>query len=170
MKKRRNEGVDPKLWEAARAVSTRLNEQEIHHALIGGLAVSHYGFERATRDVDFLVAPEAMEILTGRPTTLGFTEKEGNVKIDYMVTDAWEDFLEDAIEQAEESESGVPVIPIGALVYLKLRANRRKDQLDIIELIREGIPVGKVRGYLAKIDDPDLIPSFDLHVREADEP
>jgi hypothetical protein len=170
VRKRRSEGVDPKLWEAARTISARLDKEDVAHALIGGLAVSHYGFERATRDVDFLVTPDAMEILTGRPTTIGFTEREGTVKIDYMITDAWEEFLEDAIEDSKDSERGVPVIPIETLIYLKLRANRRKDQLDIIELIREGIPVGKVRSYLGRLDDPDFLAAFDLHVREADEP
>jgi len=172
MKKRRNEGVDPKLWEAARIVSTRLELEHIPHALIGGLAVSHYGYPRATRDVDLLIAPEGMRILTGRPTTIGFTELEGDVEIDYMITDDWEPFLESAIEAAKIGDEQVPVIPLGALVYLKLASPRRKDHLDVVELIRGGIRVGEVKKYLERetTGDPDIVAEFDLCVREADEP
>ena len=172
--RRRGEGVDPKLWAAARSVSRRLTLEHIPHALIGGLAVSHYGYPRATRDVDLLVSPEAMATLTGRPTTIGFTDLEGDVEIDYMITDEWEPFLESAIEAAKIGSEQVPVIPLGALVYLKLASPRRKDRQDVIELIRGGIRVAEVKKYLEReiVEDPDsdILAEFELCVREADEP
>ena len=55
--------VAPNVLLDALEVSRRLTELGVPHALIGGLAVGVYGHPRATKDVDFLVGPEAFSCL-----------------------------------------------------------------------------------------------------------
>ena len=47
-----------------RAVDTsaRLTDLGVPHMLIGGVAVGLHGYPRATKDVDFLVGPEAFKL------------------------------------------------------------------------------------------------------------
>jgi hypothetical protein len=56
--------------------------------------------------------------------------------------------------------AGLPVVPIEALIYMKLTARRRKDQLDIVELIKAGADVDKIRRYLSQ-HASDLLPLFE---------
>ena len=73
--------------------------------------------------------------------------------------------LVEALEKAVVSE-GVPVIPIEALVYLKLVSPRRKDRLDLHQLVQRGIDVELVRAYLDR-HRPALRARFDGIVAEA---
>lgn len=53
------------LYEVAASYSAQLTAQGIDHALIGGLVVGLYGRERATKDIDFLIASEDVDKITG---------------------------------------------------------------------------------------------------------
>jgi hypothetical protein len=57
------------------------------------------------------------------------------------------------------------VVPIEALVYMKLKARRRRDMVDVVELVKAGTDAKRVRGYLAR-HDQDLLPAFDELVNE----
>lgn len=61
---------------------------------------------------------------------------------------------------------GLAVVPIEALIYMKLVARRRKDMVDVIELAKAGMDVAKVRDYL-KQHATDLVPLFEELVNEA---
>jgi hypothetical protein len=53
------------------------------------------------------------------------------------------------------------------LVYMKLKSPRRKDQVDVIELIKGGIDTKLCREYLAA-HAPAFVTAFDECVAQAD--
>ena len=71
-----------------------------------------------------------------------------------------------AVRQAPVS-SGIPILPIEALIYMKLKSPRRKDAADIVELAKAGIDSEKVMNYLTR-HAPNLADTFRTLVREAE--
>lgn len=70
--------------------------------------------------------------------------------------------LEDALAEPNAG-SEIPVVPCEVLIYMKLAANRRRDQLDVVELLRAGIDNRAARSYLEQ-HAADLLRRFDeLH-------
>src|SRR5262249_3654916 len=150
----------PQLREAALQTAAVLEKLKIRYALAGGLAVGAHGYLRATIDVDFLVGEEAFEhhgvVVTFKA---GVPIQVAGVSIDYLSPISLGSHLEDVLNHPLQS-AGLPVVPIEALLYMKLVANRRKDQLDIVELIKAGADVSKIRNYLAQYAS-DLLPRFE---------
>jgi len=58
------------------------------------------------------------------------------------------------------------VVPIEVLIYMKLAAKRRRDLVDVIELLRVGADENRVRIYLQQYAS-DLIIPFEELVNEA---
>jgi hypothetical protein len=58
------------------------------------------------------------------------------------------------------------VVPIEALIYMKLVAKGRKDMVDVIELVKAGADLTLVRNYLRQYAG-DLVPLFEQLVNEA---
>lgn len=160
--------VNPRILRVARAFSKELSRRGIPHALIGGLAVGEYGYERATADVDFLVSGEAQSDVAGDPLggeVQGKTVRYRGVDVDLLFPGAEQDFLEADIRR---SKGKMPIIPQEVLIYLKLIAPRAKDNADIVELIKRGkINLARVRAYLRQ-HRPDLMEDFDSFVALAD--
>lgn len=77
-----------------------------------------------------------------------------------------EKHLEKAVKEPILS-GDVPVAPIEAIVYLKLKSPRRKDAADVVELVKAGARVPEIRRYLSKVA-PDLVAPFDALVRDAE--
>jgi hypothetical protein len=157
--------VAPKVRDAAIQTAQQLNHLGIRCALAGGLAVVAHGYVRATTDVDFLVGEEAFErhgtlvaFKTGVPI-----EVEG-VRIDYLSPTSLGPQLEEVLDNPPMS-AGLPIVPVEVLVYMKLTARRRRDLLDVVELIRVGADVDRIRGYLTQYDS-ELVPRFDELVNE----
>lgn len=143
--------VAPEILTAIAVASQKLREAGIPHALAGGLAVGAHGYPRTTDDVDFLVGDEAFLQHAGGLVTLKVPLiAVGNVRID-MVSFAPADEKEQlraAVEHAPESEH-IPIVPLTALVYMKLKANRQKDVADLVELLKRGrMDVPTIDGYL----------------------
>ena len=160
------EFVSPKVREAAVKTAGQLSQLNIRHALAGGLAVGAHGYIRATTDVHFLVGEEAFEhhgaVVTfkaGVPI-----EVEGS-RIDYLSPVSLGLQLEAVLDNPTTSE-GLAVVPVEVLIYMKLVANRRQDQLDIVELVKAGANVKQVESYLEQYA-PDLRPLFAELVEEA---
>jgi hypothetical protein len=156
--------VDVRILDAARAASESMDRAGIRHALIGGLAVGAYGYVRATKDVDFLVDEDAFVhhgggIVTHKPGVPIFVN---GVTVDVLSDSVVESELDDPVETR-----GVPIIGPEALVYLKLRAHRRRDKEDVIELLRTGLDEGDVRSFL-EVAAPELIARFDALADQAD--
>jgi len=158
--------VAPKVRDAAISTAAQLNRLGIRYALSGGLAVGAHGYIRATTDVDFLVGEEAFD----RQGTLvafkaGVPIEVDGIRIDYLSPASLGPQLEEVLDHPPMSE-GLAVVPIEALVYMKLVAKRRRDLVDIIELVKAGADLTHVRDYLREYAD-DLLPLFEELVNEA---
>ena len=160
------EFVAPKVRDAAIQGAAQLESLGIRHALAGGLAVGAHGYIRATADVDFLVGEEAFEhhgaLVTFRP---GVPIEVDGVRIDYLSPFSLGAQLEEVLDNPPVSQ-GLAVVPAEALIYMKLKARRRQDVLDVVELINAGINVTKVRDYLQQYAK-DLVSLFDELADEA---
>lgn len=158
--------VAPRVREAAVKAAGQLNLLGIRHALAGGLAVGAHGYIRATSDVDFLVGEEAFEhqglvvaFKAGVPI-----EVDG-VRIDYLSPISLGPQLEQVLDNPPINE-GLAIVPIEVLIYMKLVAKRRRDLVDVIELVKVGADLARVRDYLKQYAG-DLVPSFESLVTEA---
>ncbi len=158
--------VAPNVRDAAVKAAAQLRQLGIRHALAGGLAVGSHGYIRATTDVDFLVGEEAFEhhgpLVTFKP---GVPIEVDGIRIDYLSPITLGKQMEETLNHPPTSE-GIAIIPIEDLIYMKLVAKRRRDQVDVIELVKAGINVNHVRRYLEQYA-ADLLPLFDELVDEA---
>ncbi|HEY9232384.1 MAG TPA: hypothetical protein VIS78_09560, partial [Blastocatellia bacterium] len=130
--------VAPQVREAAIKTAEQLHLLGIRYALAGGLAVGAHGYIRATIDVDFLVGEEAFE---HRGSLVAFKagvpiEVDG-VRIDYLSPAALGPQLQEVLDHPPMNE-GLAIVPIETLIYMKLVAKRRKDLVDVIELVKVG--------------------------------
>lgn len=152
--------VAPKVGDAAIKTAAQLQQLGIRHALAGGLAVGAHGYIRATiEDVNFLVGEEAFEhhggLVTFKP---GVPIEVDGIRIDYLSPLALGAQLEETLTTPLVSK-GIPIVPVEVLIYLKLVAKRRKDMVDVVELLRTGAAAKKVRHYLQQYA-ADLLPLF----------
>jgi hypothetical protein len=78
------------------------------------------------------------------------------------------DFLvgEEAFEHHVQLVTFKSGVPIEVLIYMKLAAGRRKDMVDVIELIKAGADVKAMQNYLTQYAG-DLLPLFAELVNEA---
>jgi len=159
--------VAPEVRDATVAVAEQLDHLGVRYALAGGLAVGVHGYVRATTDVDFLVGEEAFEhhgtlvtFKTGVPIQVG------GVRVDYLSPHALGQHLEDVLD-APSRVDGIPVVPIEALIFMKLVARRRRDQLDVVELLRSGVDARSIRAYL-EAHAADTLDLFDALLVEAE--
>jgi hypothetical protein len=159
--------VAPSVLDALRVASRQLTKVGIRHALVGGLAVGAHGYPRATRVVDFLVGDEAFAHHGGGLVTIapGVPVQVGDVAVDPISIAPDEQHLDAAVAKPTVSD-GIPIAPIEALLYLKLKSPRRKDSADIVELVKAGVATAPVRRHLEKVA-PDLIDKLDALVAEA---
>ena len=158
--------ISPQVRDAAIKSADQLNSLGVRHALAGGLAVGAHGYVRATVDVDFLVGEEAFE---HRGSVVAFKagvpiEVDG-VRIDYLSPVSLGAQLEEVLDHPPMNE-GLAIVPIEVLIYMKLAAKRRRDLVDVIELVKVGADVNRVRDYLRQYAG-DLVPSFEEMVNEA---
>ena len=144
--------VAPEILAAVEIASRTLREAGIPHALAGDLAVGAHGYPRTTDDVDFLVGDEAFIQHAGGVVTLKVPMISiGRIRID-MVSIApsqeEKDHLRPAVECPPESEH-IPIVPLSALVYMKLKASRQKDLADLVEFLKRGkIDIPSIDEYL----------------------
>ena len=150
--------VAGRVLDDARRVSAKLVELGIPHALVGGLAVGLHGYPRATKDVHFLVGPEAFR--TTDPI-LVFREELAGV-VQWGIIDLIAALPEDPILASEVTEGGdgfIPVVSIEVLMLMKLRAGRTQDLADIEALVRVGADIAGVLDFL-RGHEPQHIPLF----------
>jgi hypothetical protein len=159
----------PRILQALRVAAAWLEEVRVPFALAGGLAVGAHGHPRATRGVDFLVGDEAFEAHEGGLVTIArpVPVQVGDVPVDAISIRPEEGHLRDALARAKPSD-GIPVLPLPALVYLKLRSRRRQDAADVVALLRVAADPGEVRSYVAA-NAPELLADLDALAAEAAE-
>jgi hypothetical protein len=143
--------VSERVLAAMRAASGRLKAAGVTHALAGALAVGAHGYPRAGKDVNFVVGPEAFTIHGGGVVTINpeVPIRVGDVVVDPLSVGPDEPWLLEAVRKAPLSQ-GIPVLPLEALVSMKLKSPREKDRVDVIELVKAGIATGPVREWLGK--------------------
>lgn len=158
--------VAPRVREAAVKTAAQLNDLGIRYALAGGLAVGAHGYIRATVDVDFLVGEEAFEHQGSLVAfKAGVPIEVDGIRIDYVSPVSLGSQLEEVLDHPPMNE-GLAIVPIEVLIYMKLAAKRRKDLVDVIELVKAGADVKRVQDYLRQYAS-DQIPSFEELVNEA---
>jgi hypothetical protein len=158
--------VAPRVREATVKTADQLNHLGIRYALAGGLAVGAHGYIRATTYVDFLVGEEAFEhqgLLMAFKA--GVPIEVDGVRIDYLSSASLGQQLEEVLDHPPMNE-GLPIVPIEVLIYMKLVAKRRKDLVDVIELIKVGADVKRVQTYLQQYAS-DLLPLLEELANEA---
>jgi hypothetical protein len=158
--------VAPRVHEATIKTANQLNHLGIRYALAGGLAVGAHGYIRATTVVDFLVGEAAFEhqgLLVAFKA--GVPIEVDGIRIDYLSPASLGQQLEEVLDHPPMNE-GLPIVPIEVLIYMKLVAKRRKDLVDIVELLKVGADVKRVQNYLHQYAT-DLLPVFDELVNEA---
>ena len=156
--------VAPKVLEAMKLASEALALANVRHVVVGGLAVGANGYPRATKDVDFLVGGEAFHrhasgLVTMRPE---IPFQVNGVAVDLLSPEAGEDFLEATLAAPPGT-----MMEAAPLIYLKLKSPRRRDQVDVIEMIKAGIDAKQCREYLMA-HAAALVGAFDESVRQAE--
>jgi len=150
--------VSVRILDAARAAHRFLTERGIRHVLVGGLAIGAHGHPRATKDVDFLVDDNAFQHHGGGIVTLLAPVQVGGVAVDYLAVATDEPFLKDLF--AAPNAGTLPVIPVEALLYMKLKAGRTQDVADVVALMKSGIDVAGCRRWLQS-NAPRFVTRFD---------
>jgi hypothetical protein len=155
--------VAPQVLHAALATAKQLESLGIRYALAGGLAVAAHGYLRATDDVDFLVGDEAFE-KHGNLVSFkaGVPIQIDGIRIDYLSPAA----LGKHVETSFKSTGELHVVPIEVLIYMKLVAKRRQDQLDIVELLKRTTQLKVIHDYMDQYAK-ELLPLFDELALEA---
>lgn len=151
--------------EAAIAASEALRAAGIRHVLVGGLAVGAHGYHRTTRDVDFLLGDEGFVhhrfLVTHRP--------EVPLRHRDVAIDSLEDPELSALFAQVPAAGEIPVIPVEALVLMKLVAWRPKDRHDVAELYQVGaFTRSDVVAFLTTMGREDLIPHLDHILAEVE--
>lgn len=165
------------LMAAFHALVDTFRENQVNYAIIGGLAVIHYGRARTTSDIDALFQvprtslPALLEEMQRRGFHLdvhecvrelgetGFTVAEyDGVQIDLLqpVIPAYARALSRAVT-VEMGRRPVRICSLEGLIITKLMAMREQDQVDIRELIlahASSLDVDFIRGELATFAPP----------------
>ena len=140
---------------AAVAVASRmLCEAGVPHALAGGLAVGAHGYPRTTDDVDFLVGDEAFIHHVGGLVTLKVPlvaiRKVRIAMVSIEPTAEETEQLRPAVDQTIKADRS-PIVPLSALIYMKLKASRQRDLADLVELLKRGrIDIREIDAHLAR--------------------
>ncbi|MBU6154711.1 MAG: hypothetical protein KGP28_10455 [Bdellovibrionales bacterium] len=127
----------------------QLTDLKIPHALIGGMALSEYGYGRGTQDVDWLIPGEFSNIVISSFSNHGFSifhqsedvlQLTGAAEIDFLL--ARRPISRTMIESAHySSHLKMKVVLPEDLIGLKIQAysnlpsRRSKDLSDIQELV-----------------------------------
>lgn len=128
--------------QAIEKVGTLAEENNIEWALVSGLAMSLYGSDRLTKDIDIIASrplplPKSQiagQFRQGGDRYLTPTDKK-IVAVDWIVRrDEFKKLFEQALKEAVKI-GGVPVLTPEWLVILKFVAGRFKDQEDAVFLL-----------------------------------
>lgn len=159
--------VHPNVISAMMESSRRMTAAGVRHALAGALAVGAYGYARNSNDVDFVVGDEAFVLHAGGVLTVNpqVPIRVGNVHVDPLPIGAGDAHLVEAMGRSTLSE-GIPVLPVEALIYMKLKAGRSKDKGDVVELLKAGADPVLLMDYIVR-NAPDLLPKLKALIVEA---
>ena len=139
--------LDPKDVEVAlKEIAVKAEYSGCAVALVGGVAMSLYGSDRMTRDVDFVCSSLGREDWLAKVDrrlkfggVAGVTASGCPVDLIFR-TDDYAPLYEEALHMAMPFEAlPVKVVSPEHLAALKMAAGREKDELDLKTLIRLGV-------------------------------
>jgi hypothetical protein len=161
--------VSPEVFQAMMEASEQLRSLGIAHALAGGLAVSAWSRPRWTKDVDFVVDVTAFDVSPSGIVSFkqGIPLQVRGIAVDQILPKEKEEHLFDALRNPVISD-GIPILPVEALVYMKLEAGRFKDIGDVVEILRSGADRSSIEAYLEDYA-PNLLIKLGRAIKEADE-
>ncbi|MBX3251555.1 MAG: hypothetical protein KF901_30530 [Myxococcales bacterium] len=137
----------PALDDALPELRRLLAAAGVPYRLVGGVAVVHHGYVRATEDIDVLVPADALEALDAaceahgfeRATARRLRHRSTGVSVDLLVAG-------DAIPRGEDvypdpttldvSETAPDVVGLTGLARLKLMGRRHQDDADLVALLQ----------------------------------
>lgn len=115
------------------------SELNISITIIGGMAVAAHGFSRFTQDCDVLITSNNASKLANYLIKNGFSDlghnklSKGEIEINICTPDV----QTGAGKFPQPSDTpGLTVIDLPHLLAMKLKANRSKDRLDYVELVK----------------------------------
>lgn len=153
-------------------VASLAREAQVSIALVGGVALYHYGSDRLTADIDFAAARHLASLPEEAPLSFGGYQSRtpGGVPVDWIVRD--DDYAElfaEAVEYARDMD-GVPV-PVASpeyLVAMKMVARRKKDAADLDTLLLSGtVDFAKARRIVRRLLGPYAAEDLDSAAAEA---
>lgn len=130
------------------ALRKLLDEAGAPFKLVGGLAVIHHGYVRATEDIDVLIDGGALPAVEALLDAHGFVREAGdrlrhvatNVRVDLLIGGSPMPRPGSAAYPMPQVTSGAvddpTVIALAPLCALKLHARRHQDLADIVALLK----------------------------------
>lgn len=139
-------------------VSTQLPAEGVNVLMIGGHAVNHYGFTRATQDIDFMIASADEDAVRNIMSTAGYTNiavhenvtffsrPNESLRVDFLKVDrdTMEKLMVNSIEIDYFGEKRIRLPQLQDLLRMKIFAlsqggpkREDKDFADIVNLVIE---------------------------------
>lgn len=160
------------VWETLCRVTDHFHRLNVPYAIVGGIAMQHFGIQRSTQDVDVLLGSEAdlrhvHQFLVGHGYLLKSTgskhlrDEITCVRIEFLIAGDYPGDgkpkpvrFPDPSQVGEESDEGIRFINLRTLVELKLAsaksaAHRIRDRADVLELIHA---LGLSPEFAARLD------------------
>lgn len=145
------------VWDTLRRVALQLQRLNVSYAVVGGVALQHFGIQRSTQDVDILVTSQDLNAIhTGlighgytrkSPTSKHLRDNVTRVRIKFLETGEFPGdgkpksvSFPDPKNLPLESDQNIPFVDLRTLIELKLAsaisaAHRIKDRADVLDLI-----------------------------------
>lgn len=170
--------TEPALDEKIVAITAALDAARIDHAFGGALALAYYAEPRATIDVDVNVfvtprrAGRTLDTLAGlgaridRDAALGEVRERGQVRVRwgrspidlFFAYDAFHEACHQARRPVPFGDARIPILAAEHLIVCKAVFDRRKDWLDIEQMLvvtARDLRVDEVRGWMERIAGAD---------------
>jgi hypothetical protein len=163
--------LDPAiLEEAARQVIDHARRHRIRIALVGGLALQHYGSQRLTGDVDVVTSSGLPGTLPLRLLTFGGESIRAPNGVPVCIIrrkDGYRRLYAAALANKTQLH-GLPIVPLEYIAAMKLVAGRTKDMVDLEFMIAsERLSLPKARQIIHKyVGGTFAVDSFDAIVME----
>lgn len=141
--------IDPEsALKAAKQIISKAESEGKRAAVAGGLAMQIFGFTRATKDVD-VIASDSLALPAKRELEFGgqiymVVVDQKEIEVDWIVrSDDKKLVYEAALDHAEMTDYGFPIITPEWMVILKYLAGRGKDHIDLMWLLQQPELVGR---------------------------
>lgn len=154
----RQQEHEGRVWQTLRRIVGELEQLGLPYAVVGGIALQHFGSERSTQDVDVLIGSEQdLQKLHDRLVGHGYRKKSPDsrhlrdevtrVRVEFLMAGEYPgDGKPKSVRfpapsaVAERSDEGILFVNLKTLIELKLASarsapHRIKDRADVLELI-----------------------------------